>query len=82
MSIIPIKVRSVGPWPECKNAHCRNCGWDTYEDTASSKARYHSGKTGHTVDVYIEVRRTVRPLNEKEIIEQERHDKMLEGRKQ
>lgn len=36
------------------NAYCRHCDWSDHTDTAKSKARYHVGKTGHTVDVYAE----------------------------
>ena len=61
-----MKVKSYKRGIEEQNAYCQDCDWscfDTQEGDVKSKARYHSQKTGHKVDVYTETRIIIKPLN-------------------
>lgn len=54
-----MKVKSYKRGVIEKEALCRDCEWRNYEINANVKGRYHSQKTGHTVDVYVTHQSTI-----------------------
>ena len=49
-----MKVKTHKAGVAGKEAFCTICDWDDYTMTANSKARYHAGRTGHRVKVFVE----------------------------
>ena len=55
-----MQPRVIQRGKEDESYHCRKCGFTGFSSSGSlAKAKRHSMKTGHTVDVYYESRREV-----------------------
>ena len=58
-----MKVISIKKGVEDRNAYCRDCNWNSLGLNSNTKARYHSSKFGHIVDVYTENWSKIKPVN-------------------